>query len=270
MPNTTNIPFAQIDAFTPAPFKGNPAAVCLLPQEASADWMQSVAAEMNLAETAFLLKAEDGYQLRWFTPVVEMDLCGHATLASSHFLWESGQLPLTETIRFHTRSGLLTATRAGDWIELDFPSRPQQEIALPTDLLATLGIAAESVKYAGYDDNNYLIEVESAEIVRQLQPDMPALKKLANHGVIVTAQSDQPEYDCISRFFAPAIGIDEDPVTGGAHCYLAPYWGGRLGKTELTAYQASPRGGVLRLTTRGSRVGLGGQAITVLRGELLH
>lgn len=226
--------------------------------------MQHVAAEMNLAETAFLEPRNDGWSLRWFTPTIEVELCGHATLASAHALWEEGILARDATARFHTLSGLLTAARAGDWIELDFPAKPEERADPPAELLAALGTDA---KYVGRNQFDYLVEVESEDVVRAIKPDHSRLRTIPVRGVIVTSRSS--EYDFVSRFFAPGSGVDEDPVTGSAHCCLAPYWAQRLGKTEFLAYQASPRGGVVRVRLEGDRVKLGGQAVTVLRGELL-
>lgn len=262
----------QVDAFTARLFAGNPAAVCLLPEPASADWMQNVAAEMNLAETAFLVRQADGFDLRWFTPVVEVALCGHATLASAHVLFETGRLDAGQQARFHTLSGLLTAERNGSWIEMDFPATQAEPVQLPDGLLEGLGLAPESgvgVRYTGRSRFDYLVEVEDEQTVRWLQPDHARLRSLSVRGVIVTSRSASPEFDFVSRFFAPGAGIDEDPVTGSAHCCLAPYWAGRLGKTEFNAFQASRRGGVLRVCLKGERVLLAGQAVTVLRGELL-
>jgi PhzF family phenazine biosynthesis protein len=259
------IRFLQIDAFTARPFAGNPAAVCLLPEARDAAWMQQVAAEMNLSETAFLVRRADGYELRWFTPTVEVDLCGHATLASAHALWEWGELRPDETARFHTRSGLLTAERAGDWIEMDFPAVPAEPAAAPAGLAEALGARPVAVGRGALD---YLLELESEAAVRGLRPDFAALEKVGAGCVTVTARSDAPEFDFVSRFFAPESGIPEDPVTGGAHCVLGPYWSKKLGKTEFLAYQASARGGVVRVRLAGERVKLGGQAVTVVRGEL--
>ncbi|MBO9997812.1 MAG: PhzF family phenazine biosynthesis protein [Cyanobacteria bacterium SID2] len=256
----------QIDAFTDRPYSGNPAAVCVLDRPAETDWMQQVAAEMNLSETAFLLPESDGFRLRWFTPTVEVDLCGHATLASAHALWELDRAKPTDTLRFHTRSGVLTATRDGDWIELDFPASPVVQVPKSIELIEALGV---SPVFVGESVLKYvLIEVETEAEVRQLQPDFVKLKLFPIHGVIVTSASDS-EYDFISRFFAPMMGIDEDPVTGSAHCCLAPYWGRKLKKMQLVGYQASSRGGVVRVRRDGERVVLGGRAVTVLRGELV-
>ncbi len=264
-------PIVQIDAFTDRAFAGNPAAVCILPAPADAAWMQNVAREMNLSETAFLDRRENGdYNLRWFTPAAEIDLCGHATLASAHTLWEGKHLAPTAQARFHTRSGLLTADRRGDWIELNFPARPVERTPLPVDLDRVLGVPIHWVgKYADPTDLEYLVEIESEEAVRGLAPDFTALAALPVRGLIVTARASTAPYDFVSRFFIPSMGINEDPVTGAAHCRLTPYWSDRLGKADLLAYQASARGGVLRVRLEGDRVIIGGQAVTVLRGELV-
>ena len=254
----------QIDAFTDAPFKGNPAAVCILDRERDAAWMQNVAKEMNLSETAFLMHHVDGFSLRWFTPAVEVDLCGHATLASAHALWEERILE-TEA-RFHSRSGLLTATQNGEWIELDFPVKPEQPAEPPPLLLEALGAKAT---YVGRNQFDYLVEVASDEELRALNPDHVRLRTIPVRGVIVTARSSDPRFDFVSRFFAPGSGVDEDPVTGSAHCALTPYWAKKLGKNEMTAFQASRRGGGVRVRLAGDRVKLGGRAVTVFRGELV-
>ena len=256
----------QVDAFTDRPFAGNPAAVCVLPEARDARWMQAVAREMNLSETAFLVRQEDGFNLRWFTPTVEVELCGHATLASAHVLWEDGHLPPHQQARFWTRSGLLTAERRGAWIELDFPAKPQQPVEAPVELTRALGVTP---CYVGRNPSDYLVEVESEAAVRDLRPDFKVLGGLTARGTVVTSAAVSSEYDFVSRFFAPAAGIDEDPVTGSAHCCLGPFWGARLGKSELVGYQASARGGIVRVRVGGDRVYLGGQAVTVLRGELL-
>lgn len=227
--------------------------------------MQAVAQEMNLSETAFLQRQADGFQLRWFTPTVEVDLCGHATLASAHVLWEGGYLRPGQPARFYTRSGLLTAERRGECIELDFPAAPPQETSPPPELLHALGVKA---KFVGRNRFDYLLEVDSEDVVREMKPDFGVLAKVAARGVIVTSQAASPGYDFVSRFFAPAAGIDEDPVTGSSHCCLGPFWKARLGKDEFVAYQASRRGGVVRVRVALPRVLLGGKAVTVLRGEL--
>jgi PhzF family phenazine biosynthesis protein len=260
-----SLPIVQVDAFTDRPFAGNPAAVCIMPAPGDERWMQQVAQEMNLAETAFLHPLDDGYNLRWFTPTVEVDLCGHATLASAHALWEGRYLAPDAEARFHTRSGLLTARRDGAWIELDFPATPAEPGAAPAELTRALGVAPLSAGKSRFD---YLIEVDSEQTLRAMRPDIAALRDLSMRGVIVTARASTPDYDFVSRFFAPNFGIDEDPVTGSAHCCLGPFWAEKLGKAELVGYQASARGGVVRVRVEGARVRLGGQAVTVLRGEL--
>jgi PhzF family phenazine biosynthesis protein len=255
----------QADAFTDKAFAGNPAAVCILTEPRGDAWMQNLAREMNLSETAFLRKRQDGYGLRWFTPAVEVALCGHATLASAHILWETGMLAPKEQARFHTLSGLLTAERKGEWIELNFPATPEQPATAPPRLMEALGVAP---KYVGKSKFDYLIEVDKEETVRNLKPDFGLLREMQVRGVMVTSQATTPGYDFVSRFFAPGSGIDEDPVTGSAHCCLGPFWSKRLGKNELTAYQASRRGGTVRIRVRGDRVCLSGQAVTVFGGEL--
>ena len=260
------IRIVQVDAFTNRPFAGNPAAVCVLPEAPGDQWMRDVAGEMNLSETAFLVKQADGYNLRWFTPAVEVDLCGHATVASAHVLWQDGHLPEGVQARFHTRSGLLTADRRGDWIELDFPAKIAAACEPPAELLPALGIT--SARFTGKNAFDYFVEIESDAELRALKPDHSRLAKLPVRGVIVTARSSSPEFDFVSRFFAPGSGIDEDPVTGSAHTALGPYWAKILGKTEMLAYQASTRGGVVRVALKGDRVLLGGQAVTVMTADL--
>jgi len=261
------IRIVQVDAFTNRPFAGNPAAVCVLPHAPEEQWMRDVAREMNLSETAFLVPRDDGFHLRWFTPAVEVDLCGHATLASAHVLWEDGHLPEGRQARFHTRSGLLTADRRDGWIELDFPAKIARPAEAPAELLPALGIAA--AKFVGKNAFDYLVEVDSEETLRALSPDHSTLRNVPVRGVIVTARSSTKEFDFVSRFFAPGSGIDEDPVTGSAHTALGPYWAGILGKSEFMAFQASARGGVVKVQVRGDRVLLGGQAVTVMAGDLL-
>jgi PhzF family phenazine biosynthesis protein len=289
-----SLPLYQVDAFSDRPFAGNPAGVCILsaddPRASDASWMQNVAREMNLSETAFLRPRSDGFDLRWFTPAMEVDLCGHATLASAHVLYERGVLPAGEEARFYTASGLLTAVRRGEWLELDFPAEPAEPAEAPAALREALGARA---LFVGRNRLDYLVEVESEEAVRSLRPDLARLRTLRERGVMVTSRarfrnsgvkpgfagvkpgfagvalSRSPrDYDFVSRFFAPGAGIDEDPVTGSAHCCLGPYWGGRLGKSELTGYQASARGGLVRVRLAGPRVKLGGRAVTVIQGML--
>jgi len=256
----------QIDAFTSEPFKGNPAAVCFLDGERDDRWMANVAAEMNLAETAFLRPREDGWSLRWFTPTVEVDLCGHATLASAHAIW-SENISSDAVLRFHTKSGVLTAARDGDFIELDFPAKRDEPIAAPAGLLDALGTTQAT--YVGRNQFDYIVELPSEKDVRNLRPDHGVLRQLPVRGIIVTSRADAGEYDFVSRFFAPGSGVDEDPVTGSAHCCLTPYWAQRLGKNEMNAWQASPRGGAVRVRLVGDRVKLAGHAVTTLRGELV-
>jgi len=256
----------QVDAFTNKPFSGNPAGVCIMPVHGDEAWMQQVAREMNLSETAFLNPDVGGFHLRWFTPAVEVDLCGHATLASAHVLWETGTLPPDQEANFHTASGPLTARKEGEWIWMDFPALPPQDMTPPTGLAEALGIKPA---YVGQNRLDLLVGVDTADEVRGLHPDVARLRSVDTRGVIVTAPSDQPEYDFISRAFFPALGIDEDPVTGSAHTVLGPYWSERLGKTELVGYQASVRGGVVKVQTKDDRVLLGGQAGTVMKIELL-
>jgi len=256
----------QIDAFTERPFAGNPAAVCLLEKAPDDSWMQLVAREMNLSETAFLIPRGGEFGLRWFTPVMEVDLCGHATLASAHFLWEQGHLAADQAARFHSRSGLLTAEKKGNWIEMDFPATPARPDASAEILEPALGACAV---YVGRTCFDYVVEVANEEAVRALQPDFTALRRLKGRGVIVTSRASGSGYDYVSRFFGPAVGIDEDPVTGSAHACLGPFWKERLGRDGLTGFQASPRGGFVRTRCVADRVLISGQAVTVFRGELV-
>ncbi len=255
----------KVDSFTSAPFAGNPAGVCLLDDPRDERWMQGVAREMNLSETAFLTPAGDGFSLRWFTPAVEVSLCGHATLASAHILWEQGLLAPSRTARFQTASGELRASRRGELIEMDFPSTPEEPAEGPPSLEKALGVTPI---YLGRNAFDYLVLLASEESVRAVRPDFALLRTVDVRGVIVTAPSDHPGYDFVSRFFAPAVGVDEDPVTGSAHCALTPFWAARLGRSELVGYQASQRGGVVHVRDAGDRAVLAGEAVTVLRGEL--
>jgi PhzF family phenazine biosynthesis protein len=273
----------HVDSFTDVAFAGNPAGVCLLPppagrpaagapEEASdwsrdAAWMQHVAREMNVSETAFVVPAANGFGLRWFTPRVEVDLCGHATLASAHVLWETGALAADRAARFHTRSGVLTAVRRDGWIALDFPATPVSAVPAPPGYLAALGIEQPvGVAQAG---PRHIVELPSPDAVRALTPDFRALRVLPGRGVAVTSRGDGKPYDFVSRYFAPWVGVDEDPVTGSVHCGLAVYWAARLGRREMLARQASARGGDLRVRVEGERVHLGGRAITVAVGEVI-
>jgi PhzF family phenazine biosynthesis protein len=259
------LPIVQVDAFTAHPFGGNPAAVCVLPAPREDAWMARVAMEMNLSETAFLVRNGDGFDLRWFTPSVEVDLCGHATLGAAHALWSEGHLRPGETARFHTRSGLLTCDRRGDWIEMNFPAKFEQPAEPPPQLAEALGT---ELRYTGRSQFDYLVEVADEATLRGLKPKHHLLRELPVRGVIATARGTG-DFDFVSRFFAPGSGIDEDPVTGSAHCALTPYWAKKLGRTEMMAFQASARGGVVKVRLEGDRVVLLGQAVIVLRGELL-
>ena len=261
-----NMTIYQIDAFTDRAFSGNPAGVCILQEPISAVMMQQLATEMNISETAFVLRYNEVFDLRWFTPAVEVDLCGHATLASAHILWEIGASDFSETIRFSSRSGELRASRKGEWIELDFPVEPPRETEAPGPLLQALDVQPQ---WVGKNRFDYLVEVDSEERVRTMCPDFSLLVKVPCRGVIVTSAAHTGEYDFVSRFFAPAVGVDEDPVTGSAHCCLAPYWQNKLGREPLTAFQASKRGGVLMVRVRDQRTFMSGKAVTVLKCELM-
>lgn len=272
------IPLLHIDAFTSEAFRGNPAAVCLLDAPKSADWMQNVATEMNLPMTAFVVPRPIANEadLRWFMSGGEMPLCGHATLASAHALWETGRLTENQEARFHTAGGLLVCRRAGKQIEMNFPASPVQEADLPQSITEAVGVHPRKVFRQRRNDGtagNFLLELDSEEAVRNLKPNFELLRKAADVGVIVTARGEASGFDFVSRYFASYIGLDEDSVTGSAHCILAPYWASLLGKTEMTAYQASARGGVVGVRflkkDDGDRVFLGGEAVTVLRGNLL-
>ena len=256
----------QVDAFTSRPFAGNPAAVCILTEPRSDAWMQSVAHEMNLSETAFVSHRDEGFDLRWFTPLLEVDLCGHATLATAHILWESGIARTEEQLSFHTRSGVLSASHLGEWIELDFPASGVAPATCNIDLEEALAVRPV---FVGMSEFDFFVEVELPQELRDLRPNMDLIRQAEARGIIVTSPSDRPEYDFLSRFFAPQSGVQEDPVTGSAHCSLGPHWGEKLGKEEMLAYQASPRGGEVRLRLGGDRVYLGGQAVTVMKAELL-
>jgi PhzF family phenazine biosynthesis protein len=258
------VTIVQVDAFTSKPFAGNPAAVCVLDAPADEDWMRHIALEMNLSETAFLHPENGGYRLRWLTPAVEVDLCGHATLASAHVLWEDNHIAPDAEARFHTRSGLLTCKRSGGWIEMDFPAKLAEPADAPPQLSEALGT---DLLYTGRNQFDYLVEVRDESTLRALKPNHHLLRQLPVRGVIATSRGT--DYDFVSRFFAPGSGIDEDPVTGSAHSALAPFWSKRLGKQEMTGFQASARGGVVRVRMTGDRVSIAGQAVTVLRGDLL-
>ncbi len=262
----TKITFLQVDAFSDVPFKGNPAAVCLMEEDLPATLLQQIAMENNLAETAFLLKVEDGFNLRWFTPTVEIKLCGHATVASAHVLWEKGMLPVTDTAKFFTKSGLLTVTKKGEWIQLNFPRFNFISVAVHDDIIKALGVTP--INSVRSDDGRFIIEVADEKEVESLDPDFSILK---NHEtVVVTSKASvSSEYDFISRSFTAIHGVNEDPVTGSSHCTLAPYWSQKLGKDTLCAYQASARGGALNLQVVNDRVLIEGKAVTVIEGVLV-
>lgn len=266
MKGVKNVRIYQVDTFTEEPFKGNPAAVCILTESKEDNWMYNVAEEMSLPETAFIHKKENRYNLRWFTPTHEVDLCGHATLASAKVLWATGMVEKTKDIDFYTKSGVLTARSKGGWIELDFPIEAENEVDPPAKLIEALDVTP---KYVGKNRMDYLIEVDNKEIIQKINPDFRMLKEVDTRGVIVTSKANSERYDFVSRFFAPAIGIDEDPVTGSAHCCLAPYWKKRVNKNKFTAYQASNRGGTLKIRLGKERVYLSGKAIIIMEGKLL-
>jgi PhzF family phenazine biosynthesis protein len=262
-------PIYQVDAFTGERFRGNPAAVCVLDRPVKSAWMQLVAAEMNLSETAFVLPSSDAFSLRWFTPTTEVPLCGHATLAAAHVLWESERLPAGAVASFNTASGRLDCRRVDGEIEMDFPAefaKPAVASVTPVRLDDALCGTALQV-FRG--ETHYLVELADETTVRGLRPDFSLLSQLDANGVIVTAAAEDDRFDFVSRYFAPQVGIAEDPVTGGAHCMLGPWWAQRLGKIEVVGHQVSSRGGVVRVRVNGDRVRLGGCAVTVMRGELL-
>ncbi len=259
------IPIFQVDAFSEKPFSGNPAAVCLLEEEKDDNWLRDMAAEMNLSETAYLWQLEKGYRLRWFTPTAEVDLCGHATLASAHVLWETRRIDSEEMVEFSTLSGTLKAKQKEGWIELDFPAENEESAPIPLELEQALKISPE---YFGKNRMDGLVLLRSEEEILKLKPDFEILSQIEVRGIIATAPSSSKDFDFVSRFFAPRFGINEDPVTGSAHCCLGPFWGNKLGKNELVARQLSPRGGVVRTILKGDRVVLAGKAVTVFNGQL--
>jgi PhzF family phenazine biosynthesis protein len=261
-----SVPISQVDAFAERAFAGNPAAVCVLASPAPVAWMQAVAAEMNLSETAFLVRRDDGWGLRWFTPLAEVALCGHATLASAHTLWRDGHEPAGRTIRFHTASGVLTARPAGELVELDLPATPPLAAAPVPEVVAALGV--EPV-WSGACGVNSFLELASPDDVRAVAPDMARLAVATRQGAIVTAAGGSDGADVTSRYFAPAVGVPEDPVTGSAHCAIGPHWAARLGRARLRCHQASARGGLLHVEVRGDRVAVAGRAVTVMEGRLI-
>jgi PhzF family phenazine biosynthesis protein len=267
--------FVLVDAFAERPFTGNPAGVCVLAEAAEAAdeaWMQALAAELQLPATAFVWPAADGFCLRWFTATTELSLCGHGTLASAHALLELGHVAAGQAIRFESQAGVLVAQPGGHGIELDFPAEPSAPIEPPADLLRSLSSAKlrldQTPVHVERNRLDVLVELASEDALRVVQPDLALLRRVPARGVILTARAGSSAGDFVSRFFAPSVGIDEDAVTGSAHCCLAPYWHRKLGKTEMVGLQLSRRGGVVHVQVNGERVRLGGQAVTVLRGTL--
>ncbi|TDL84755.1 PhzF family phenazine biosynthesis protein [Vibrio vulnificus] len=254
-----------INTFTDQPFKGNPAAVCLLTGEMDSEWMQRMAKEINMPVTAFIHFHKAEWQLRWFTPSIEIPICGHGTLASSFFLWGKGYVSRDRPIVYQTKSGLLTARFVDGMVQLEFPSLIEQETAAPELLIKALGVVPV---YVGQNKWDYLVEVQSEEIVRNIKPDIDSIAQLPIRGIIVTSRSDSSEYDFVSRFFSPAQGLDEDHVTGSAHCCLGPYWKRKLDKSIFIAYQASERGGLLKVEVTEDTVKLSGHAVTIFEGNV--
>lgn len=260
------IEFVQVDAFTAKPFAGNPAAICVLPSAPPEDWMQKLALENNLSETAYVVPQTDGYNLRWFTPTAEVELCGHATLAAAHVLWADGHVPPDEPCRFHTRSGLLVAHRETNRIGVDFSRESVDSIDAPPEVIDALGVSVVATAWSqrlGY----FIAEVANEKAVLDCRPDLIRLRDMPYKGYIVTAPGSGG-VDFVSRFFAPALGVDEDPVTGSAHCVLGTYWSEKLGKTAMQAVQVSARRGEIGVEMRGDAVRLYGQAVTMLRATL--
>ncbi|HWI47432.1 MAG TPA: PhzF family phenazine biosynthesis protein [Rummeliibacillus sp.] len=254
-----------INTFTEQPFKGNPAAVCYLSEEKESNWMQQIAKEINLPTTAFINLLNNEYYLRWFTPTTEIPICGHGTLASSYFLWEKGLFDKEKCITFQTKSGVLEAQLIDDWVQLQFPAIVEEKTIAPDLLVRALGVKPT---YVGKNKLDYLVEVESEDIVRNLKPNIDLIAQLAVRGVIVTSKSNTNEFDFVSRFFSPSQGINEDFVNGSSHCCLGPYWKDKLQKNDLTAYQASERGGILKLRVLDDEVLLSGKAVTIFEGKL--
>ena len=255
----------NVNTFTEQAFRGNPAAVCILQEEKEEEWMQQIAKETNLPVTAFIHRIQNNYVLRWFTPTTEIPICGHGTLASAYIIWKKGYQEADKQISFHTKSGVLTSQLKGDWVQLEFPAIPEKKIIAPDLLIRALGV---NLKYVGENKLDYLVEVDSEEIVRSLKPNIQSIAQLPVRGVIVTSRSNTSEYDFVSRFFSPAQGLNEDYVTGSAHCCLGTYWKRKLQKSEFTAFQASNRGGMLKVNVLDDTVFLSGKAVTIFEGNL--
>ncbi len=255
-----------VDAFTDRNFAGNPAAVCLLDENLDDELMKNIAAEMNLSETAFVKKENREYNLRWFTPKVEVELCGHATLASAHILWEEKLLPKDADAEFNTLSGQLIVKNIKDEYEMNFPASKVSGSEFNAELINALGVEPVSLAET---EHNYIVELANDDAVFSVSPDFIALSKLKKFGTIITSKSSDERFDFISRYFVPAKGINEDPVTGSAHCALGPYWSQKTGKKSFSAYQASLRGGSMKIKLDGGRIFLTGKAVTFLKGEIV-
>ena len=263
---THNIIF-QVDAFTTQPFKGNPAGVCILDYEPSVIWMQNIAMEMNLSETAFVFPGKDCRMIRFYTPEAEISLCGHATLSASHILYERGIVKNSEEIRFSSKAGELRIKKQADWITMNFPSYPVEKMNIPSAFEKLTGIGPVELYRTAHGWSLALLKNESE--VRNLRPNYSNMKDSEFGDLIVTAPSSDPEFDFCVRCFAPALGIDEDPVTGSAHCALVPFWNMKTGRTDFHSHQVSKRGGVLKVSLKGNRVEISGQAKTIFKADLL-
>ena len=256
----------QVDAFTTQPFKGNPAGVCVLNDEPSESWMQNIAMEMNLSETAFVFPVNDIRTIRFYTPEAEIVLCGHATLSASHILYETGIVKSDEEIKFSSKAGVLLIIKHGDWITMNFPSYKLEKIEIPPEFMKLTGKQPTELYRAGYGWTLALLKNENEVIT--MKPAFQLMKQSEFGDLIVTAPSSEPEYDFCVRCFAPALGIDEDPVTGSAHCALVPFWHGKTGKSQFVSHQVSKRGGILKVALKGERVEISGQATTIFKADL--
>lgn len=256
----------HVDAFTAEPFKGNPAGVCFVEKETSAEWMQNVAAELNLSETAFVVPGEKVSEIRFFTPVAEVPLCGHATLSASHIMYETNRVHLQQEIIFRAKAGELKIRKTGNWITMNFPSYPVNKVPVPEVIEQIIG--SSPVEFYKSTFGWTLALMEHEQLVRDMKPDFRMMKNSEFGDMIVTAKSDEPGFDFCVRCFAPALGIDEDPVTGSAHCALVPFWQMKTGKTEFVSHQVSKRSGILKVSLKGDRVEISGQAVTIIKGEL--